>query len=858
MKGLWGKALHNGEVQIDLPLVLHLADVAATFEALVNLDIYMARACYAASRNIVNSDISRLSCLAAIHDIGKATPGFQNKNHPGGHPVHGHILPLSGLFAGNNGPRVIQALPFLTEWDERSGAVTEQYLAATFSHHGEPLSEFESVTQERLWPSDPMAPAWQFLNELGQTLRQWFPEAFRSEAPPLPASPALQHLFAGLVMLADWIGSDTRFFPLDRPRSQGEELAYSRLAASRALTAIGLDTSPYRKLTPVSPTFEEQFPFPANALQREMDNVPLRQDGGVTIIEAETGYGKTEAALRLFFRMWSTGLVDGLYFANPLRFAATQLFGRISRFVSRNFPGKRPPTVLAVPGYVQVDEATGTLLPGFEVLWDDAPGRLTTEQRWAAEHPKRFLAAPVAVGTIDQALLGVLRVRHAHLRAAAISRSLLVIDEVHASDTYMTRLTTSLLQLFRRTGGQTLLLSATLGGHVRDKYLHVYRKKRDAPGLKQCLDYPYPCVTTIGGAISVADDRPQEQRKLPIRVIVLPLQEQPEAIAERTAELAAQGGRILVLRNSVRSARETLACLQRIVPPQLLFSVNGLIAPHHSRYAKPDRKRLDAEVEKRFGPHGSCLDGILVSTQTLEQSLDVDFDVMITDLCPMDILLQRLGRLHRHRKRDAHRPIAHAKPQCFLLTPERQSAQSLREAKQHQYGKDRAYDNLLAVMAAWERILELDQSGQPVRVPEMCRDLVDGTLHPDALTQVAKRHGMQKEFNELLGVRGAQAQAAGLASIDWSQPFTRSAGNQDESRIGTRLGLRDRAVDFSETFASPFGADVDQLIVPQWMCQDLPEDVKPIVLERQTHVFRFRLGDANYCYDRYGLEKEPS
>lgn len=855
---LWGKTAKDSAATSTLPLLDHLADVAATLEMLCCLDIYKYRLSCLFGRQFNDTDVQRFACLAALHDIGKATPGFQNKNGPGQHPTHGHIEPLAGLLVGINLSKFNEIFSFFPDWDNQDGDIAFEYLAGSFSHHGEPLDKFCQITKMGLWPKDIKSPTWAFLKELAAALPLWFPLAFVKNQPPLPSSPGAQHLFAGMVMLADWIGSDSRFFPILRTTLPGEELAYSRVAAATAVAAIGLDTADSRQASSPLPPFHCQFPFQPNALQQEIEALPLCRQGGLTIVEAETGFGKTEAALRFFSRLWDAGFVDGLYFANPLRFAATQLFGRITPFVARTFGERTPPTVLAVPGYLHVDAASGVRLPGFQVQWDDDPDHAAAERRWAAEHPKRYLAAPIAVGTIDQALLGTLRIRHAHMRAAAVCRSLLVIDEVHASDVYMTRLTLGLLHFFHSVGGQVLLLSATLGGSVRQQYLDCFTHGRNHPSLAQCLAAPYPAITTLAGIKPVPDDRSQEVRKKPVRVRLLPAQDAPGQVAALAVEAVTQGGRILILRNSIAAALATLDALERLLPKELLFCVNGQVCPHHSRYARLDRQMLDAEVESRFGPAGTCRDGVLVSTQTLEQSLDVDFDVLITDLCPMDVLLQRLGRLHRHRRRDPLRPQAHVRPTCHVLTPASLAPATLRAARSHQYGKDRAYENLLAVIAAWERLIALEQTDTPILVPQMSRDLVENTLHPEALTDVARRYGMAEELNDFTGRQGARNQNARYASLQWDKPFTENAGTREGLTVGTRLGLRDRAVSFASPFQSPFGNLVDELTIPQWLAPDISGDIEPVVLDASPPVFRFRLGPKTYRYDRFGLKKEAS
>jgi CRISPR-associated endonuclease/helicase Cas3 len=165
--------------------------------------------------------------------------------------------------------------------------------------------------------------------------------------------------------------------------------------------------------------------------------------------------------------------VDSLYFALPTRVAASQLYKRVQDTLDRLWPENPPLALRALPGYVAADGQEARALPDFKVLWADNPDDQAAPQRWAGENAKRFLAAPVAVGTIDQALLGALQVAHAHLRHATLARSLLVVDEVHASDAYMTVLLEQLLKAHLNCGGHAVLLSATLGSSARSRYLRL-------------------------------------------------------------------------------------------------------------------------------------------------------------------------------------------------------------------------------------------------------------------------------------------------------------------------------------------------------------------------------------------------
>ena len=184
--------------------------------------------------------------------------------------------------------------------------------------------------------------------------------------------------------------------------------------------------------------------------------------------------------------MYEASLVDGLYFALPTRAAAVQIHGRIKRFIASLFPdGHRPPVVLAVPGYDPDEDAREAALQGYRVWWDS---HYDNDRPWATENPKRYLAAQIAVGTVDQAMMGALKVKHAHMRAACLARNLLVVDEVHASDTYMGGVLKALLDAHLGAGGYALLMSATLGSAARRRWLSVgrvddrRRRRRSADG----------------------------------------------------------------------------------------------------------------------------------------------------------------------------------------------------------------------------------------------------------------------------------------------------------------------------------------------------------------------------------------
>ena len=319
------------------------------------------------------------------------------------------------------------------------------------------------------------------MRRIGRLLRLWFPAAFEPEGPPLPSTPAFQHMFLGLCNWADWIGSNEAWFPyVDMP--QDDYIKTARKRAKKAVDAIGLDLSAQRRDLQERSRIREPV-RDRRFSQRDSGDCRLLKpplDLPLVIIESETGSGKTEAALWRFARMYEAGLVDGLYFALPTRSAAVQIHERVETLHSQSLPATdAPPVVLAVPGYEPGTDAATVAMqdykPWYEDLHDD-------DRPWASRNPKRYLAAQIAVGTVDQAMMGALKVKNAHMRAACLARNLLVVDEVHASDTYMSVVLEALLDTHIRAGGYALLMSATLGSAARHRWLHH--------GKETCRRYP--------------------------------------------------------------------------------------------------------------------------------------------------------------------------------------------------------------------------------------------------------------------------------------------------------------------------------------------------------------------------------
>lgn len=544
------------------------------------------------------------------------------------------------------------------------------------------------------------------------------------------------------------------------------------------------------------------------------------------------------------------------------RTSAVQIFDRVREAVERVFGSAAPPVVLAVPGYLRVDNKTGKRLAPFECLWgDDSEGRYRY-RAWAAEQPKRYFAGAIAVGTVDQVLLSGLAVRHSHMRAVCLLRHLIVVDEVHASDAYMTSLLRSVLSRHCEAGGHALLMSATLGSSATAR-LSFPRVESSQPSLEEALSVPYPLVRRYSqddGAvtpmerISSADSRGKR-----IEIDLRPCADSPEVIVGHAIAAAKEGAKVIILRNTVADALATQEALEDDSAARgVTFQCSGVSTPHHSRYACEDRKRLDAAIEAVFGKNrekGGC---VAVATQTVQQSLDLDADLMLTDICPMDVLLQRAGRLHRHSQRSvSERPERFRKPLLVVLVPEKRDLECWISGKDGfghgPHGLGTVYDDLRILEATW-RLLE---NNSHLQIPQMNRFLVEHATHPQVLQQIVEDLGgrWQEHANSAFVRRIAERQAAHLNLADWSMNFGGYSFPDDrENSIATRLGASDLLVRFKEPVSSPFGEHIGMLTIPHFQAPDnVPDDGQAENIREEGGRVEFYYGDRNYVYDRLGL-----
>ena len=583
---------------------------------------------------------SHVAFLAAIHDIGKISPGFQRKC--------AKWLAENGLTSlDDNGSWKTVMEPDHTKVSHyaiqkflhgmHASRKTAKFVSCVLGgHHG----RLHQPADRQFLPGGLAGVSeggidWEQQRdaELVSVL-----EALLPDSESLPSlddeTPSLWWL-AGLTTLADWIGSDEQYFSAQR--SPSCDLRWRMERARQSVQEIGFGMPRIRP----DLSFSEIFGFSPNDLQTQA--IEHITGPGVYVIEAPMGMGKTEAALGAAYHLLRSGQATGIYFALPTQVTSNRIHLRMKTFLDA----------------ISEDTVDVRLIHGSSWLLDDRPALVpvpsdssTAEsmrvgQDWFSSS-RRSLVASFGVGTIDQALLGVIAAKHFFVRRFALAGKVVILDEVHSYDLYTGTLVDRLVDVLHRLGCTVIILSATL---TRERQAQlVGGDVDDARG--EAL--PYPMISwRADPAPAATTPAPPPSRELQIEF------SSTSAAATEACEIAGRGGTVLWICNTVGAAQERFAAFHRSLSGAVQL---GLL---HSRFPHWRREQIELEWMERLGKGGTNRCGsILVSTQIVEQSVDLDADFMVTELAPTDMLLQRSGRLWRHTR--SGRPVD--RPRLCILS----------------------------------------------------------------------------------------------------------------------------------------------------------------------------------------------
>nr|WP_274706705.1 CRISPR-associated helicase Cas3' [Streptomonospora nanhaiensis] len=748
--------------------------------------------------------------LAALHDLGKCAPGFQNQSQ-----LHvrraTEALPFPG--APENHPHNLVSAHLLYAFTAEAGWAHEAsaWVANVVGgHHGvfpQPGSAETPLRTTQIGGAE-----WRTVQrELFQMITRLADVPLGLLADHVP-SIGSQLTCAGAVILCDWLASNEDLFHYSGPWTED----YPKLAAARARD--------FQRLMQLEDVWRPARPASAPRLYADRFGIREPRDTqtaayevaaemdrpGLAIIEAPTGEGKTEAALAMAEVLAARFGFNGLFFGLPTQATGNQIFDRVLDKWLQRLPQDPLPTVGLVHGKASRHKRYHDLpLGGIGEHGEATP----TASQWM-RGSKKALLCPITVGTVDQLLFAGVSAPHVMLRHLALANKVVVIDEVHAYDAYMSHILHRVLHWLGQHRVPVILLSATLPPAQREALIAAYTgSPADVPaeGYPQITHVPAPLPEERAAASSFFAPSSAESPRPTARVRVakrtedraadLAVELRPESgagdlarLSGEIAERTAGGGCVLVLRNTVVRTQQTYEALRKFFPANELTLA-------HARFTAADRAALDERLRTGFGPPvpdavtGEVAENqhrparhVVVASQVAEQSLDVDFDLVVTDLAPVDLLVQRAGRLHRHRR--PRRPAGLSSP-VLVVTGYTGRSDGGPPSFPTSDGKPYPHHFLLRTLAV---LRECDRVHIPDDVPGLIDQVYGGTpLGPKSWHSSMERAA--ENLRESLAALRRQASALLLAepdptASDLSELQHSASHGVDEESAGNRLSVR--------------------------------------------------------------------
>lgn len=661
-----------------LPFWMHSFDTAGIMEKLAqkrlpeSISDYLCAECGGREKLF-----STLKFCALVHDIGKLTIVFQSRIYDAvdfsPFAVCVELPKSSSLVNASNTPHALASEAILLKLGCREGVAS-----IAGAHHGRP-SAWADVRDQI---SGACTAVENFYGKRGK-YRQLFESLWKewidfslecagfSELSDLPdmAVPA-QVVISGMLVTADWIASNTTYFPLISADQKGEFGDYPK-RIENAWTTIGFPNmwESKARFGLDDEAFKERFGFLPNPTQADIISTATdAESSGIYIIEAPMGLGKTEAALALSEILAARAGAGGMFFGMPTQATSNGIFPRLEKWAGGLAEDEQ--TLLAIKlahGNAALNEDYRELFTGHSNLNIESDSGLIVHDWFSGR--KQTLLSDFVIGTVDQLLMAALKQKHVMLKHFGLSGKVVVVDECHAYDAYMSQYLDMAIKWLGIYKVPVIILSATLPEKRRAELIEAYTdsekhraKHTEAyvdktiadEAWKHSLAYPLLTYTENNAVKQKALAFDGENKEVSVRRIIR------DEVAATAGYAVERGGCVGVIVNTVRKAQEIAAELQSAFPKAEVIIM-------HAQFIMTDRAKREEQILKRVGKHSTPESRhglIIVGTQVLEQSLDLDFDLMITELCPMDLLLQRTGRLHRHNR---VRPQGLETACCFVL-----------------------------------------------------------------------------------------------------------------------------------------------------------------------------------------------
>ncbi|MFF4991536.1 CRISPR-associated helicase Cas3' [Streptosporangium saharense] len=688
------------------PLLAHALDTAAV--AFVLFDDYLAMPIRSLMIEIFGGDLAAarkaLAFMAALHDIpGKACSGFQGAFHRG---LKKHDLATEAKrWEARAREAGLPLVPNLDKYPSVShAALTAQMLPQLLGcscrrrcggdgddskalhmvadllggHHG----HIPSRAHLKMVNADDRE-AWRkvhedLIDELARALE--VDRVDMAKIISVSARPAALPVFAGFVVLADWLASNETFFTYRSPDTPVTAWwQESQEQAEKAVRTLRLRRWQVEQAGWETLFGADRKPRPA---QESVMRLLPETGPAMVIVEADTGSGKTEAAWWAAHHLTLSNGYHGMYMALPSRAATEQAGSRASGFVGASLSGDMEQANLAiVHGTATASAVAEELLraasdspavaaEGINVTCED--DRKAVLDDWFL-FGKRGLLSPFGIGTVDQIVLSVQRSRFWFLRLFGLAQKVVIIDEAHAYELYQQTLLGEAVTWLADAGASVVVLSATLPRVVKDALVDAWCHGRGAPLTRETPSEH--TITVVDGDGWMRGETPSAPDQTSTRSGLLELltpDSFPSRRADRTfehrwarslLEQAREGGLLAVVRNRVDSAVDLYGAACSLAG-ELGWDAETEIFLLHGRLLERDRNRIQQRLLDLLGPHtdkelpnpNRPRRLLVIATQVIEQSLDLDFDLMVSDLAPLDLLIQRRGRVRRHRVNDAARP----------------------------------------------------------------------------------------------------------------------------------------------------------------------------------------------------------
>ena len=700
----WGKADKEGNYHL---LVYHSLDVAAVGETMFKGNPELLNR-FAKLLNLDEILFKHLFLFfLSIHDLGKFADSFQGqikniyyklnpdstpKTYNIRHDSLGFILWNKEFLKNKRGKlkgRIIESNYFQLNsiQNRKINNLLNILISITTGHHGKPPSNTgytgNAVDINSHFITKNVNDSYQYLcfayDHFVEQLDLTKLEGIDFEKTQLALN-STSFWLAGLSVLCDWIGSNKDIFKFKSDEISLDQYwnKYAIPNAQKAIEIAGI--LPSRRSIYATP--QELFSNPSNnktfiptPLQTACDSIHLNNEPQLIILEDVTGAGKTEASFILAKRLMATCGYEGFFIGLPTMATANGMYDRVASFYKKLYEKDAEPSLVLAHGAKGLSDKFQKTIIADKISEDasyakDEDTASANCMAWLADSSKKATLADVAVGTIDQVLISILLSKFQSLRLFGMMNKILILDEVHAYDTYMNKLIETLLRAQAQIGGSVILLTATMPNKLKEKFISAFQLQEVEDNKEEQIN-PYPLITQViqnQPPIQIPVDTREEVRRT-VKVEFIHDEEKIYTLIQKSIQ---ENKCVCWIRNTVTDAMNSF----EILNSNQNYKKENLIL-FHARFAMGDRLDKEQEVLKFFGKESNQKDRsgkVVIATQVVEQSLDLDFDIMITDLAPIDLIIQRAGRLHRHTRDVLGNRISNKdereKPFLYLFSPE--------------------------------------------------------------------------------------------------------------------------------------------------------------------------------------------